>query len=176
MKRIFSGPAGRWLRFAIQLCGIALLILTDRQIKNFVAANLKGKDGVVCIPGVLGFVYAENTGAAFSLFSASTQVLSAVTAVALVAGVLALLLIKKKPLIYEICIPLIIAGGAGNLLDRVTWGYVVDYIETLFIDFPVFNFADCLITCSCFAVIIYLIVEIVRDAKKKNATEAPSDG
>ena len=176
MKKKWSFPAARWLRIAAQLCGIAFLILADHLIKNAVTAQLKGQGRVTLIPGFLGLVYAENTGAAFSLFSSSTLALSVVTAAALAGGLLALILIKKKPLIYDICVPLIISGGAGNLIDRITKGYVIDYIETLFIDFPVFNFADCLITCSCIAVIIYLIADIIRDGRKKAAAEAQADG
>ena len=60
----------------------------------------------------------------------------------------------------------------GNLLDRLTRGYVIDYIMTLFIDFPIFNFADILITCSCGAVIVYLIYEMIKDAKREKAEKA----
>lgn len=161
----------RWIRFALQLAGIALLVWADHALKLLVEQKLKGAGTFVLIKGFLGFTYAENTGAAFSLFSSSTMALSIVTGVALAGGLLALALIKKKPLIYDICVPLILAGGAGNQLDRLTRGYVIDYIQTLFMDFPIFNFADCLITCSCFAVIAYLIYDIVRDAKNKPAGE-----
>ena len=58
--------------------------------------------------------------------------------------------------------------------DRIARGYVIDYIHTLFIDFPIFNFADCLITCACFAVIIYLIFDLVRDRKKETQTRKES--
>ena len=102
--------------------------------------------------------------------------LSVVTGVILVAVFVALTLIPKKARIYDVLVPLIIAGGAGNLVDRIRQGYVIDYIQTLFIDFPIFNFADCLITCACFAVIIYLICEIITDGRKKTAAkETPDD-
>ncbi len=165
----------RWLRFGIQMAVIAVLIVFDAFLKQVAEARLMGKGTFVLIKGVLGFTYTRNTGAAFSMFSSSTAVLTVITGIALVGGVLALALIKKKPLIYDICVPLIIAGGAGNQLDRLTRGYVIDYIHTLFIDFPVFNFADCLITCACFAVMIYLICDLVRDRKKPPKEDAPND-
>ena len=161
----------RWIRFALQILGIAVLIGVDQLLKNLVEQKLKGNGVKALIPGFLGLAYAENTGAAFSLFTSSTTALTVVTGIALLGGLIALAAIKKKPLIYEICVPLIIAGGAGNQLDRLTRGYVVDYIMTLFVDFPIFNFADCLITCACFAVIFYLIYEIIRDGKKKQPAE-----
>lgn len=160
----------RGLRILVQIVGIAGLIYIDYLLKNLAAAKLKGSGTLVLVKGFLGLCYAENTGAAFSLFSSSTAVLTVITGIALLGGLAALIFIKKKPLIYEICVPLIIAGGAGNQIDRITRGYVVDYIRTLFVDFPIFNFADILITCSCIAVIVYLIYEIARDAKKRKPT------
>ena len=161
----------RWIRFSLQVLAIAALIGIDHLLKSLAEQSLKGNGTKVLIPGFLGLCYAENTGAAFSLFASSTLVLTVVTGIALLGGLAALAFVKKKPLIYDICIPLIIAGGAGNQLDRLTRGYVIDYIRTLFMDFPIFNFADCLITCACFAVIIYLLYEIVRDSKKKSPAE-----
>ena len=149
----------RWLRFGIQMAAIAVLIAVDAFLKKVAEARLMGK----------------GTGAAFSMFSSSTAMLTVFTGIALLGGVIALALIKKKPLIYDICVPLIIAGGAGNQLDRLTRGYVIDYIHTLFIDFPIFNFADCLITCACFAVMIYLIFDLIRDRKKPPKEDAPHD-
>ena len=157
----------RWIRCLLQLLGIAALIGIDQLLKSLAEQKMKGGGVKVLIPGVLGLAYTENTGAAFSLFASSTAALTVVTGIALAGGLIALAVIKKMPAIYSVCVPLIIAGGAGNQLDRLTRGYVVDYIMALFVDFPIFNFADCLITCACFAVIFYLIYEIVRDSKKK---------
>ena len=166
----------RWIRPVLQIFGIAALIGLDQLLKILVEQKLKGNGPRVLIPGFLGLCYAENTGAAFSLFASSTAVLTAVTGAVLLGGLIALIVIRKKPLIYDICVPLIIAGGAGNQLDRMTRGYVIDYIQTLFMDFPIFNFADCLITCACFAIIIYLIYGIVTDGRKKTAAkETPDD-
>ncbi|MCH5197415.1 MAG: signal peptidase II [Oscillospiraceae bacterium] len=162
-------------RSLIQLAGIIVLTVVDRLIKNAVYVSLPDRGTIEVIPGFLGLSYAENTGAAFSLFSSSTTVLSVITGVLILAGLAILFAVKNKPLIYDICIPLIIAGGAGNQLDRLTRGFVIDYIKTLFIDFPIFNFADCLITCSCIAVIVYLIYDIIRDSSKKTADGEKND-
>lgn len=166
----------RIYRFIAQIAAIIILVVVDRLIKNAVYSSLPEKGTVEFIPGFLGFLYAENTGAAFSMFSSSTAALTILTSILIFAGLIALFAVKKKPLIYDICVPLIIAGGAGNQLDRLTRGYVIDYIKTLFMDFPIFNFADCLITCSCIAVIVYLIYDIIRDSsKKKNADGENND-
>ena len=73
--------------------------------------------------------------------------------------------IKNKYLLITATI--IIAGGLGNLIDRIFRGYVIDFIKVLFIDFPVFNFADILVTCGSFMLIIYLIIDIYNDSRKK---------
>ena len=57
-------------------------------------------------------------------------------------------------------------GIIGNLLDRVFRGYVIDYIEPLFINFAVFNFADVLITCGATILIVWMIKDIIKDFKK----------
>ena len=67
-----------------------------------------------------------------------------------------------------------ISGGIGNIIDRIRLHHVVDYIEPLFVNFAVFNFADCLVTVGAFALIIRLIYEIVVDYKnEKKQKEKP---
>ena len=61
---------------------------------------------------------------------------------------------------------MMLGGGLGNLIDRVTLHFVVDYIEVLFVDFPVFNFADCFVTVGAFVMIGYMVRDIWCDYKK----------
>ena len=87
---------------------------------------------------------------------------------------------KNKGVCYNVATVMLLAGGLGNLIDRVFRGYVIDYIRTLFIDFPVYNFADILITIgACFLVIKLvqeLFVEFKADrARKRVASEAEDD-
>lgn len=155
------------LRPIIQLAAMALLVYADYLLKLLAEDRLSDGGTHVLIKGFLGLYYTQNTGAAFSMFSASTDLLSIVTGIAIAAGIIWLVLPKDRPLIYDICVPLIIAGGAGNLLDRLLRGYVIDYIRTLFMDFPIFNFADILITCGAFTLVIYLIYEIVTESSRQ---------
>ena len=60
-----------------------------------------------------------------------------------------------------------VSGGIGNIIDRIRLRYVVDFIEPVFVDFAVFNFADCLITVGAFTLIGYLIYDIIKDAKNQ---------
>ena len=155
----------------VSLVSIAVLTAADQIIKYFVEQNLAGADCITVIKGFLGFEYTENTGAAFGSFSNSTTVLSIITGVIILAGIIAIILKKIKGGFLLTVSVMIIAGGLGNLIDRLSKGYVVDFIKTLFIDFPIFNFADILVTCGAFMLMGYLIFDAYRDYKKKKSKE-----
>lgn len=72
-------------------------------------------------------------------------------------------------------IVLITAGGIGNLIDRIFRGYVIDYFEFTFFKFPVFNFADCLVTVGAAVAIVYLVYDIIVTAKKEKAEKAAKE-
>ncbi len=148
------------------LAVIAILTVIDQVTKYYICEFVKDAQPVEFLFGTFQLRYAENTGASFSLFSEKTELLTVVTSVLIVAC-LALLMIRKfKPLVINIALVAVVSGGIGNLIDRVRLGYVVDFIEPLFIDFAVFNFADCCITVGAFTILIYEIYEIIKDRKK----------
>lgn len=149
----------------ITILSIVALVGTDQLIKLLVLEYLQPIGSLPLIDGVLQLRYAENTGAAFGSFSGQTTALSIFTLVAIIVGIIFLLSKKIKFGVEYVCIALIIAGGAGNLIDRVFRGFVVDYIEPLFIDFAIFNFADILVTCSAIVLIIWTIYDIYREHK-----------
>lgn len=152
----------------ISLLSIAALTAADQIIKYFVLLYLKPVGSVGVINGFLEWDYVENTGAAFGSFSGNTALLSIITAVIIIAGIAAIILKKINNKFLLVTATVIIAGGLGNLIDRIFRGYVVDFIKVLFIDFPVFNFADILVTCGSFMLIIYLIIDIYKDSRKKS--------
>lgn len=151
----------------LQYLGIAVLILLDLFIKRIVVDNIALYEDVPFIEGLFGWTYVQNTGMAWSMFDGNPQMLSVFTGVIIAIGLIYLASPFKRPLAYDICIPVILAGGAANMADRIMRGFVVDYIKTLFVEFPVYNFADCLVTCGAFSLIIYLIYEIVTESKKE---------
>lgn len=142
------------------------LIGIDQLFKFLVIEYLKPVGFVNVIDGVLRFRYVENTGAIFGSFAAHTAILTVFSIVLLIATIIFLVKNKDKSKIVNICLILMISGGLGNIIDRIRLKYVVDFIEPLFVDFAVFNFADCLITVGAFALIIYLLIDIVKDGKK----------
>lgn len=151
----------------ITLIFVAFMVAVDQIIKLLVLEHLKPIGSFPLIDDVVQLNYAENTGAAFGSFSAHTNFLSIFTLVMIVVGFLYLFFKKRKLDVEYVCISLILAGGIGNLIDRLYRGYVVDYIEPLFIDFAIFNFADILVTCSSVVLVIWLFYEIYRDGKVK---------
>ena len=151
----------------ITLVIIAALVAIDQFIKLLVIEHLEPIGSLPLIDGFIQLNYAENTGAAFGSFSGKTSLLSIFTFVIIVVGIIYLLIKKRKVDVEYVCITLIIAGGLGNLVDRVFRGFVVDYIEPLFMDFAIFNFADILVTCSCIALVIWLIYDMYREGKRE---------
>lgn len=153
---------------AISLAVIAALVGIDQLTKYAAVSTVKVDGPKDFLFGLLQFRYVENTGAAFSSFSNNTTLLTVVTLVILSACLILLLSRKIKPLFANVCLLLVVAGGIGNVIDRIVHGYVVDFIEPLFIDFAVFNFADCCITVGAFMLIAFEIYEIVKERKKNN--------
>lgn len=151
----------------ITLISIVALVALDQLFKLLVIEYLEPIGSLPLIDGFLQLKYAENTGAAFGSFSEHTNALSIFTLVIIVAGTIYLLSKKLKFGVEYVCITLIIAGGAGNLIDRVFRGFVVDYIEPLFIDFAIFNFADILVTCSAVVLVVWTLYDIFREYRKE---------
>ena len=147
-----------------------LIVVADQVTKYITVASIPLFSHVDFIPGFLGFTYVQNTGAAFSALE-GMRWLFVVIFVVLTAAVFYEYF--KKPLPFSNferwCIAAIYGGGLGNMIDRVRLGYVVDMIKTEFMDFPVFNVADCFITCGCIAMMVSLIFfnkEFWKEEKK----------
>ena len=137
---------------------IAAAVAADQLTKFLVVQNIPLYGHVSFLPGIIGLTYTQNTGAAWSILSGK-QWLFALVFVAFTALILWELF--KKPMPFTVlerwCIAAIYAGGLGNMIDRLRLGYVVDMIQTEFMNFPVFNVADCFITCGSILLMIHLI-------------------
>ena len=133
------------------------IVAADQITKYLTVANIALFQDVEFIPGLLGLTYVQNTGAAFSSFEGQ-QWLFALVFVAFTGMILWEYFKKPQPFskFERWCIAAIYGGGLGNMVDRVRLGYVVDMLETKFMVFPVFNVADCFITCGCIALIVHL--------------------
>ena len=125
---------------------IALLVLAADQAVKYLACRLRAT--FTLIPGVLAFTYAENTGMAFSLLSGRSWLLGLISAAVIVLGLLALRRYRLGPL-PSVAAMLMLGGAAGNMIDRLLLGYVVDMFEVLLFRFAIFNVADAALTVGC---------------------------
>ena len=140
-----------------------VLVAVDQIIKNWAAETLT-KGDIAVIENVLYLKYAENTGVAFSMFSDNRWILIGVTSIMLVA-VLAFFLSGKVTEKLEIfSLSLLLSGGVGNLIDRISLGYVIDYIDVRIINFAIFNFAD---ICICVGAFLLCVAVYLSDKKEK---------
>lgn len=150
----------------ISFISIAVLTAADQIIKFFVERYLQPIGSAEFINGFIGWNYVRNTGAAFGSFSQSTTLLSVVTGIVILVGIILIATKKIKSKFYLTCAVMIVSGGLGNLIDRVLKGYVVDFIDVQFADFAVFNFADILVTIGAIALMVYVIVDMFKERKK----------
>lgn len=147
------------------LCLMVALVVIDQWTKAVVLRDLAGGRVVTPLPGILQFRYVENTGAAFSVLTGRTMFLAVITALVLCIAI-GLLVFEKIPgILNQVSVLLMVAGGLGNLIDRVSRHYVVDFIEVLFTRFAVFNFADCCVTIGAVILILSTILSFVKDVK-----------
>lgn len=134
------------------------IVAADQITKLLTLAHIPLHSQVEAVPGLFHLTYVRNYGAAFSSMQGMRWLFVAVF-VLLTAALLWEYF--KRPMPFTTferwCIAAVYGGGLGNIIDRVRLGYVVDMIEVEFIDFPVFNVADCFITCGCIALMVSLV-------------------
>lgn len=148
------------------------IIALDQIAKILVTVLLDSTSCVHIIPYLFDFVYVKNTGAAFSMLSDSTGLLGVISVV-FCLGVLWYWK-KNNPqhTLMKLSLTLLFAGAFGNAIDRVFRGFVVDFISTAFMEFPVFNVADISIV---FGAILLMIYMIFFDKEEENGEDS-SDG
>ncbi len=147
----------------------AAIVALDQWTKWLVRRDLPlyaSKDSIL---GIFHITHVENTGGAWSMFSGQLWLFIGV--MALFVALIVVLIWKqwlKKPFEWW-CLAAILGGGIGNLIDRLTNRRVTDMICLDFVNFPVFNVADCFITVGCFALIVYVIfLDRTEDKKREN--------
>ena len=158
------------MQYLFMVLFVAGATALDQLTKFLVVENISLYGHVEFIPDVLSFTYVQNTGAAFSSFR-GMQWLFLVVFIVFTAGVVWEFSKKKMPFttFERWCIAAIYAGGLGNMIDRLRLGYVVDMVKTEFMNFPVFNVADCFITCGCVLLLVHMFFfnrEFWKDEKK----------
>ena len=156
--------------FLYVICALlfAALVALDQWVKWWVVTNIAYPGGTTLpfIPHILGLSHTRNTGAAWSILSDHTWILTAVSVLAVLVILYVLVRRKIRHPWGVLSLAVVLAGAAGNLIDRVRLGYVVDMFQTLFMNFPVFNVADICVTCGGAAFVIYFVFFYEKWEKK----------
>ncbi|MCD8026626.1 MAG: signal peptidase II [Clostridiales bacterium] len=153
--------------FVALALGVILAVI-DQIIKYFVSVYLEPVGTITVIDNLLNLTYVENDGVAFGMFSDMRWIFVALTSILLLVIIFIMFRKRPKSRFFYICAALIIGGGIGNLIDRIMYGYVIDYLS-LSLFAPVCNFADYCITIGTVMLIIYILFFsdfISSDSKK----------
>ena len=146
----------------------ALLVGLDQWSKYLTVQNISLGETKEFIPGFLSLTHLRNTGAAWSLLEGKMIFFYVITVI--VSVVIIYLLIKnyKKSIWYSVGLSFVLAGAIGNFIDRVRLGYVVDMLQTDFMNFPIFNVADSTLVVGVICIFIYLILDEKAAKEGKN--------
>lgn len=157
----------KWWLYIVELAVIAVILVADLLSKKYVW-NFLDQNGVQeNVIGLFNLVKVKNEGAGFGIFQGKTIGLTIVTFIVVIAICAYLFFALKETEWLRISLVFITAGGIGNIVDRIAFGYVRDFIQFSFWDnFPVFNVADSFVTVGAFMLVVVLIVMLVQEGKK----------
>ena len=157
----------KWWLYIVELAVIAVILVADLLSKKYVW-NFLDQNGVQeNVIGLFNLVKVKNEGAGFGIFQGKTIGLTIITFIVVIAICVYLFFALKETEWLRISLVFITAGGIGNIVDRIAFGYVRDFIQFSFWDsFPVFNVADSFVTVGAFMLVVVLIVMLVREGKK----------
>ncbi len=170
------------LHFLWMLPLFGALVYLDLSTKAWAETVLKNAEAIPVIRGVLELQYLENAGAAFGMMQRAQGffVISAIAVLIIITSVLLNMPGGKRHLPLRIIVVFIAAGALGNLIDRLRYQYVRDFIYFKLINFPIFNIADICVTCGAIILMI-LLLAVYKDkdleflsSSKNRETAAPS--
>ncbi|MGL5436139.1 MAG: signal peptidase II [Lachnospiraceae bacterium] len=140
--------------------GSLLLVLLDQYTKGLAVAHLKGNSPLVILDGVFELLYSENRGAAFGMLQGRQTFFFLIALVVMVGAGFAMYRMpdwrNRHYHGLKFCVILITAGAIGNMIDRISQGFVVDFLYFSLIDFPIFNVADIYVTTA--AAVLFLLI------------------
>ena len=172
------------LSVIISLIVVAILVVIDQISKLWIVKNMVPyKDEKKVIDGVFSLRFIKNSGAAWGSFSGKTILLLVISIILIVAMLYVYknIIFENKYLELKICILFILGGAIGNMIDRIRLGFVIDFIEAKFINFPIFNFADICVTVCMFVVLALFLFKYkdedmdVMLARKKSDKKISED-
>ena len=152
--------------FAV-ITAVAALAL-DQFTKYYISNNFVMAETKPLIPHVLGITYVYNTGGAWGMLKDQTWLLLSVTIVIMLVCIALLLKFGVKNKLMFWAITLILSGGVGNMIDRIfRGGKVIDFFDLLFMEYPVFNVADCAIVIGAGMLLLYFLIDMLKENEQK---------
>lgn len=148
--------------YCLYILAIVVIVSADQFSKYLIVRNILENISITLVDNFFNITYVKNYGAGFSILQNQTVFLCIVSIAAIAAITYLLLKSKNNETLNRISYLLIIGGTIGNLIDRIRFGYVIDFLDFMIFgyDFPVFNVADSFITIGCFLIIISVILDI----------------
>lgn len=154
------------------------IVFLDQLTKWLAVICLKGEESFPLWEGVFHFTYVENTGSAFGMLKDHRWVFMIISTVVIIAfAAIFVAYYKKLTPLMKWAISFLIAGGIGNMIDRIALGYVVDFFDFTLIDFAVFNVADSFVCIGAGLFVLWFILDSIHEmkAKKTEKVFAASD-
>lgn len=147
-----------YIKNLLAILAIGILVAIDQLTKLMVRGHFKLHESRPIINGVFSLTYIRNEGIAWGMFQGGRVVFLIITAIVLVVCFYVYYKIsgerKLAPIRY--CLVFVVSGSIGNMMDRIKFGYVIDFFYFELIDFPVFNVADIYVTVSMILLIILI--------------------
>lgn len=149
----------------ILLLAIAVLVGIDQLTKYLVISNMELDQSIPVIDGVFELLRHHNPGAALGILPNQRWIFITFTFIVMVVILVILMSGKfRKYKLANVAGVLILAGGIGNMIDRLAYGYVVDFLYVKLINFPIFNFADCCVVIGA-ALLLVAFLFVYKDEK-----------
>lgn len=159
------------LSYILAVVSAVLLLGADQLTKYLISTRFELEESRVFLKGFIEFLYIHNRGSAWGLLYGKTYILILVTVIVMAVCIILYKKYGKKSKLLFWAIMLVLSGGIGNMIDRVFRdGNVIDFLHfEFFPSFPVFNVADCAIVVGAGLLILYFLIDSVKESKRKSA-------
>ena len=160
---------------ALYLLLSGAIVVIDQVVKAFVRARILLHTSIPFLPGVMDLTYVRNTGAAFSIFSQHTWMLTVLSGVVSAALIIAIVKDVLPDGLGRFSLALLLGGAVGNFIDRLLLGFVTDMFATTFMNFAVFNVADIGVTVGGALLCVWVLRSFFREKKAEEDEPGEED-
>ena len=160
----------------LPLTAAVLLVVADQLSKLYFATSYQLGESHRVLGELVKFTYIRNFGAAMGMLAGAPWVFNIITTAVVLVGIFLIATGRIGGSLLTWATALVVAGGTGNMIDRLSNGYVVDFIDCSGLYFPwVFNVADCCVVIGCGLIILYYVLDTVREARLKREAKYAED-